>query len=181
MFLIPIIDGTANLDRYESAVPLEMFFSLIGIVMLTPVFAPEQNADIDDLVSSKYVGTVKIYLIRTVYSIIVVALFTGLLSVYMSIRNCDVTPELMAGTLCDAVFLGSLGMVTSSICNNTVIAYMIPLVYYALNYGMGDRLKKYYLFSMAAGEFEPKIWMLITGILLITASILLRAAQKKFR
>ena len=154
------------MDRYESAVPLEMFFSLIGIVMLTPVFAPEQNADIDDLVSSKYVGTVKIYLIRTVYSIIVVALFTGLLSVYMSIRNCDVTPELM---------------VTSSICNNTVIAYMIPLVYYALNYGMGDRLKKYYLFSMAAGEFEPKIWMLITGILLITASILLRAAQKKFR
>ena len=181
MLLIPVIVGTANLDMYASAVPLEMFVSLIGIVMLTPVFAPEQNADIDDLVSSKYVNTVKIYLIRTVYSIIILALFTGLFCVYMGIRNCDVTLGLMAGTLSDTIFLGSLGMITSSVCNNTVIAYMIPLVYYAVNYGMGSKLKNYYLFSMTVGKFQPKIWMLVTGILLITASILYRAVQKKFR
>ena len=181
VLLIPVIVGTANLDMYASAVPLEMFVSLIGIVMLTPVFAPEQNADINDLISSKYVSIIKIYLIRTVYSIIILALFIGLFCVYMGIRNCDVTLGLMAGTLSDAIFLGSLGMITSSICNNTVIAYMIPLVYYAVNYGMGSKLKNYYLFSMTVGKFEPKIWMLVTGILLITASILFRAVQKKFR
>lgn len=181
MLLIPIIVGTANLDMYASAVPLEMFVSLIGIVMLPPVFAPEQNADIDDLVSSKYVSTVKIYLIRTVYSIVILALFIGLFCVYMGIRNCDVALGLMTGTLSDAIFLGSLGMITSSVCNNTVIAYMIPLVYYAVNYGMGGKLKNYYLFSMTVGKYEPKIWMLVTGILLITASILLRAVQKKLR
>lgn len=181
VLLIPVIVGTANLDMYASAVPLEMFVSLIGIVMLTPVFAPEQNADIDDLVSSKYVSTVKIYLIRTVYSIMILALLTGLFCVYMGIRNCDVTLGLITGTLSDAIFLGSLGMITSSICNNTVIAYMIPLVYYAVNYGMGGKLKNFYLFSMTVGRYEPKIWMLVTGILLITVSILYRAVQKKFR
>lgn len=181
VFLIPVIVGTANLDIYTSAVPLEMFVSLIGIVILTPVFAPEQNADIDDLVSSKYVSTVKIYLIRTVYSIIILALFTGLFCVYMGIRNCDVTLGLMTGTLSDAIFLGALGMITSSICNNTVIAYMIPLVYYAVNYGMGGKLKNFYLFSMTVGKYQPKIWMLITGILLIAVSILFKAVLKKFR
>lgn len=180
MLFIPVLAGTANLDRYASAVPLEMFVSLIGIVMLTPIFAPEQNADIDDLVSSKYVSTVKIYLVRAVYSVIILALFIGLFSVYMGIRNCDITLGLMAGTLSDAIFLGSLGMAASSLCNNTVAAYMIPLVYYAVNYGMGGKLKNYYLFSMTAGEFRPKIWMLVAGILLIAASILFKAVQKKF-
>lgn len=181
ILLIPLITGTANLDMNECAVPLEMFASLIGVLMLTPVFGPEQNTDIDDLVSSKYVGTGRIYLIRTIYAIVILALLIGLFTVYLGIQNCAVTMELFIGTLSDAVFLGALGMMTSALCNNTVIAYMIPTVFYALNYGMGGKLGNYYLFSMAVGKFEPKIWMLVTGILLVTASILSKEIQKKFR
>lgn len=179
MFLIPVMVGTANLDIYASAVPLEMFVSLIGIVILTPVFQPEQNAEIDDLVSSKYISTTRIYLIRTIYSIIAITLFICMFSGYMSIRDCDVDLRLMTGTLSDAIFLGSLGMITSSICGNTVAGYMIPIVFYSLNYGMGSKLKIFYLFSMTIGNFEPKIWMLITGILLIAVSILFRQIRKK--
>ena len=39
----PFLIGTANLNRNSAAMPLEMFVSLIGIVLLTPVFQPEQN------------------------------------------------------------------------------------------------------------------------------------------
>ena len=180
MFLIPVMVGTANLDIYASAVPLEMFVSLIGIVMLTPVFQPEQNAEIDDLVSSKYISTTRIYLIRTIYSIIAIVLFICIFSGYMSIRDCDVDLRLMTGILSDAIFLGSLGMITSSICGNTIVGYMIPIVFYTLNYGMGSKLKNYYLFSMTIGKFGPKIWMLITGILLITTSIIFRGIRKKY-
>lgn len=169
------------MDAYSSAIPLEMFVSLIGIIMLTPVFQPEQNMYIDDLISSKYVSKSKIYLIRTVYSSIILTVLIVIFCFYMSIRNCDVTFRLIAGTVSDAIFLGSLGMITSSICNNTVIAYMIPTVYYTANYGMGDKLKNYWLFSMRVGDFSPKIWLLITGILLITGSIILKEVQKKFR
>lgn len=169
------------MDIYSSAIPLEMFVSLIGIVMLTPVFQPEQNMYIDDLISSKYVSKSKIYLIRTVYSSIILTVLIVTFSFYMSTRNCDITLQLVAGTISDAIFLGSLGMLTSSICNNTVIAYMIPTVYYASNYGMGDKLKNYWLFSMRVGDFKPKIWILITGFLLIAGSIIFKEVQRKFR
>ena len=38
--ITPLLIGTANLDRNSAAMPLEMFVSLIGIVLLTPVFQP---------------------------------------------------------------------------------------------------------------------------------------------
>ena len=41
----PFLIGTANLNRNSAAMPLEMFVSLIGIVLLTPVFQPEQNEE----------------------------------------------------------------------------------------------------------------------------------------
>ena len=43
--LVPLLAGTANLDQNSSAVPLEMFVALLGIVMLTPVFQPEQDRE----------------------------------------------------------------------------------------------------------------------------------------
>lgn len=173
--------GTENLDMNTAAIPLEMFVSLIGIVILTPIFQPEQNADIDDLVSSKYVSMGKIYLIRTLYSIIILTVLISLFAFYMSCRNCEVTLQLLIGTISDAIFLGAFGMITSSLCNNTVIAYMIPSVFYALNYGMGNKLGNYYLFSMTIGVFQPKIWMLLTGIILIAASILFKEIERRFQ
>ncbi len=181
LLFIPVIAGTANLDKYESAIPLEMFVSLIGIVMLTPIFQPEQNTDIDDLVSSKYVCTAKIHLIRTIYSIIILSILICIFAWYMNICNCSITLSLVMGTIYEAIFLGSLGMITSSICSSTIIGYMIPIVFYALNYGMGSKLKNYYLFSMTIGQFKPKIYMLITGILFIAGAIILKEIKKKFQ
>ncbi len=104
----------------------------------------------------------------------------SLFSVYMGIRGCDVNLLLSAGAFADAVFLGALGMITSSICNNTVIAYMAPMIYYALNYGAGGKLQNFYLFSMTTGLFEPKLWLFATGVILIIVSIMLREIRKKF-
>lgn len=179
LVLVPFIVGTANLDRQTSAVPLEMFVSLIGIVLLTPVFSPEQNRELDDLVSSKYISTTRIYLIRTACSVLASALLIGLFSVYMGIQNCDVTPLLAAGTLSDAIFLGSLGMFTSAVCGSTVVGYMPPIFFYMLNYGMGSKLKAFYLFSMTVGKYAPKIWMLAAGVLLMGAALLLRGRRKR--
>lgn len=179
IILIPFMVGTVNLDSYNAAIPMEMFASLIGIVMLTPVFLPEQNADIDDLVSSKYVSASKIYMLRTICSILIIISFICLFAAYMKIRSCDVTWKLVVGTLADAVFLGALGMLAASICNNTVIAYMPPIVFYTLNYGTGYKMGNYWLFSMTNGQFTPKLWLLATGIVLMAVSIMLRAVRRK--
>ena len=51
--LTPVIFGISSLNAQEAAQPLEMFLSLTGIVLLTPIFLPEQNENIRDLVRSK--------------------------------------------------------------------------------------------------------------------------------
>lgn len=167
----PLFIGTANLDRTSAAMPLEMFVSLIGIVLLTPVFQPEQNEDIDALVSSKYCSTAKVYLIRTVYSAGIAALLIILFSVFMKLQSCDVVLVLALGAMADAIFLGSMGMLTSALTGNTVIGYMPPLLYYALNIGMGPKLGSFYLFSMATGNYAAKLWLLAAGLLMTALSL----------
>lgn len=169
--LTPLLIGTANLDLNSAAMPLEMFVSLIGIVLLTPVFQPEQNEEIHDLVCSKYCNIGKVYLIRTLYSVVVVILLICLFTVYMQTRGSDVTIILVFGTVANATFLGSMGMLTSALTGNTVIGYMPPFLYYALNIGMGPKLGSFYLFSMTVGNFRAKIWLLAAGVLMIMVSL----------
>lgn len=177
--LVPLLIGTANLDRNAAAMPLEMFVSLIGIVLLTPVFQPEQNEEINDLVSSKYCSTEKVYLIRTVYSAVAAILLIVAFTVYMKIRSCDMAPVMALGTVADAIFLGAMGMLTSALTGNTVIGYMPPLLYYALNIGIGPKLGSFYLFSMAIGNYKAKIWLFAAGVLMIAASLLYQKLRKR--
>ncbi len=177
LLLTPVLVGTENLDQQGAAVPLEMFVSLIGIILLTPVFLPEQNAEIHDLVASKYVSVLRIYLIRTVYLAVILAAAVGVFVVFMGMRGCEVNVKLAAGTFSDAIFLGGLGMFASAVCGNTVAAYMIPIGFYVLNYGMGSRLGCFWLFSMTMGEYLSKVVLLAAGILLIGGSLLLQKGR----
>lgn len=177
--ITPLLIGTANLDRNSAAMPLEMFVSLIGILLLTPVFQPEQNEEIHDLVSSKYCSTEKVYLIRTLYTVGVVVLLICLFVVYMQTQGSDVTMIQVFGAAADAIFLGSMGMLTSALTGNTVIGYMPPFLYYALNIGMGPKLGNFYLFSMTVGNFRAKIWLLAAGALMIIVSMLYQIFRRR--
>lgn len=179
LVITPILFGTAYLNSIETAVPLEMFVSLIGIVLLPPVFQPEQDDTIRDLVSSKYISTNWVYCIRTVYATILIIIFIGLFSGYLCLRQSDVTVWLFLGTIANALFLGALGIITAALTNNTIIAYMIPLVYYGLNYGAGKKLGNYFLFSMQIPNFIPKLWLGITGGLLICCALIIKTIEKK--
>ena len=179
--LVPLLIGTSNLDQKSAAMPLEMFVSLIGIVLLTPVFQPEQNAEVNDLVSSKYCSTERVYLIRTVYSVAAAVLLIAIFTVYMKMRSCDVTPVMTLGTAADAIFLGSIGMLTSALTGNTVIGYMPPLLYYALNIGMGPKLGSFYLFSMTIDGYKAKIWLFAAGVVMMVAALLYQRLRKRIQ
>jgi hypothetical protein len=51
--IAPGFMGTRYLDSYQVAKIVEVYLSLIGIVLLLPVFVPDMNRDIRDLLSSK--------------------------------------------------------------------------------------------------------------------------------
>ena len=175
----PLLIGTANLDRNSSAMPLEMFISLIGIVLLTPVFQPEQNEEIDDLVSSKYCSTAKVHLIRIVYSAGIIALLICVFTVYMKLQSCDVALVLALGTIADAILLGSMGLLTSALTGNTVIGYMPPLLYYVLNIGRGPKLGSFYLFSMITGNYTAKLWLFAAGLIIIIFALFYQRFRKR--
>ena len=179
--LVPLLTGTANLDRSSAALPLEMFVSLIGIVLLTPIFQPEQNEEIDDLISSKYCSMGKVHWIRVVYSLMAAVVLIVLFAGYMRIQGCDVTPALVLGTAADALFLGSIGMLTSALSDSTVIGYMPPLLYYVLNISVGPKLGCFYLFSMTAGDYSTKFWLFAAGTLMLSISLIGKWMRRQMR
>ena len=44
--LSPLLMGVANLGQQDTAKVLEMYVALIGIVMLVPIFLPEQDQNL---------------------------------------------------------------------------------------------------------------------------------------
>ncbi|MDE7367221.1 MAG: hypothetical protein K2N24_07695 [Lachnospiraceae bacterium] len=175
----PVLFGISNLDAGAAAVPLEMFLALIGIVLLTPMFQPEQNRDIHDLTASKYVSEIVVYMIRTVYSLVILLLIISVFIWFMQVCDCEVSILLLFGTLADALFLGGLGMLGAAIINHTAVAYMLPLIYYTLNYGAGSKLGNFYLFAMTMEQYEPKFWLFFSGLILISAAIITKYLQKR--
>ncbi len=177
--IAPLLFGMAHLDSSGSALPLEMYLSLTGIILLTPVFQPEQDRSLHELVSSKWIARSLVYLIRTVYSFLALAVLVGLAALVMRLNDCDVTLSLYSGTLATAVFLGALGMLASAISGNTAVAYMVPLVYYMMNLGGGSRLGAFYLFGMLSGDEKGKSVLWFSGAAMVLLSLFIEGKLKR--
>ena len=179
--ITPILFGTADLNETASAIPLETFVSLIGAVILTPLFHPEQNSEIEDIISSKYVDNTYVHLIRAIYSIIGISVLIIGFSIYMLIRGCKLTVSLILGTFADAMFLGSIGLLSAAISNSLPVAFMMSILYYLLNFTIQRKLGYFDLFSMMNGNYAPNLWLLISSIVIIALSILIKRIITKYR
>ena len=181
MILTPVLFGTTNLDSLAAAIPLEMFISTMGIILLVPIFQPEQNSEIEDIVTSQYVDCIYVYMIRVAYSIIGLALLILLFSGYMLICGCDISVALIFGTLTDAMFLGSIGLLVAAVTNNQPVSFMASSLYYGLNLFSRNKLGIFSLFSMMNGDYSPNIWLFTVSIVLMAAAVILKRAAEKYR
>lgn len=179
--LTPVLFGVVHLDGTASAVPLEAFVSLTGIVLLTPVFQPEQNPEIEETVQARYVSGVSVYWIRIAYSLLALLLLIGGFAAFMRLGGCAVDARLVFGAVSDAVFLGGLGMAASAAAGNTAVSYMAPMVYYALNFVGGDRFGVFNLFSMMSGGASTKGWLFGAGAALVAVSVLIKWLVRKYK
>ena len=174
-FLTQIIFGIASLDAREAAQPLERLLSLAGAVLLTPIFLPEQNENICDLVRSKRTDYLAVCFIRLLYSVFFLALIIGAFTLVMRQSESAVTFRHFFGGFSSAMFLGSLGFFFAGISRNTIVGYMVSLIYYIANFGLKDELKDFYLFSMSAGSFTEKYWLFGGSLaLFVTAFVLIK-------
>lgn len=171
-FLTPIIFGISSLNGRESAQPLEMLLSLTGTVLLTPIFLPEQNENIRDLIRSKRTDYLAVCFIRLIYSLFFLAVIFGIFTLIMYSSESEITLRHFIGGYSSALFLGALGFFLAGISKNTVIGYMVSMIYYISNFAMKDELKNLYLFSMSAGSFEEKYWLIGSSVVLFVVTFI---------
>lgn len=169
LFLTPFVFGTANVDAKTAAIPLEMFVSLIGIILLTPVFLPEQHENIRDVVESKATAMVCVYGIRIGIALLSMLALIAAFVFYMKGNGCVIDFfTAVFGTFSGGVFLGALGLLAYGRSNAITVGYMAPMAYYMLNlFGGKKYFGKLYLFSMSSGSITEKYWLISAGVLLI--------------
>ena len=178
--LTPLIFGIRFLDSYGSSFVLERFIALTGIILLTPLFIPEQNKNIAELVQSKQTPHIQTLLIRLFMSVMFMILCISVMTAAMKYLQCDFeTGKYIAGTSATAFFLGACGFSVHAFTNNAPAGYLAAASYYLLNYTSGSRLKNMYLFSLSAGSMKEKAWLFCTGTILICASLIWRSVSAK--
>jgi len=167
--LTPFIFGVQNLDNIASAMVLERYISLIGILLLVPILVPEQNENIGELVEVKKISMVSVYGLRLLIGSAFLLVFLSISVVVLQSNNCQFPAiEFLFGTFVTAFVLGNLGLVAYGFSKNITVGYLIPLVYYILNYTIGRKFKNGYLFSLSMGSMREKYWLLgIAGLLML--------------
>lgn len=179
--LVPVLFGIDGLKGEEAAVPLEMFAALLGIVLLPPIFQPEQESAVRELIASKFTSLDAIYGLRAIMAIVMLSLLLLGLSLVMLMNGSDF-PILRyaAGTFAGAYFLGALGLLAYSMTSQIAVGYMVPLVYYVFNLFGADNFGPFALFSISkVNSFVEKYWLAGAGMLFLLAALAGKAVVRR--
>lgn len=179
--LLPLIQGVSNLDRVSAAICLENFVSIIGIILLVPVFSPEESKEIDEIISSKFMPNFKPYLIRIALSAASILILIASFCLMLKYNSCEFyVATYIFGTFASALFLGSIGMLISSLSASTIVGYMASIGYLIINMMTGSKyVGKFYIMSMKNNSFDEKYYILIGSIVLVLLSILIKGIKRK--
>ena len=167
------------LTAKEAAKPMELFLCFTGVMLLTPVFYPEQNHDLRDVICSRKISYLTVCALRVLHSVLVLAVLVIAFVGIMEQNESDVTGAHILGGIATAVFLGSVGFLVAGISDNTTLGYMAAMLYYLSNYGLKDKLGKFYLFSMCTGNFKEKWWLFLGAAVLVSVTFGVMKIRRK--
>lgn len=172
MAAFSMLTGISALNERQSARPVEMIMPIIGAVMFTPIFLPEQNENIRDVIRSKKTGYTLICVIRVMYSVFFLALLCGGFTFIMHLCESEATFRHFIGGLASGLFLGAVGFLAAGISKSVIAGYMAALIYYTVNYVFG-RVAIFDMFTMTAAiDFHHK-YIIMIKYLLIAAAVLI--------
>lgn len=174
--LSPLVIGVENLDGTQTARVVEVFLSLIGIILLMTVFSPDIDRDIRDILSSKKEPMHLSHLLRILCAFFLLTAVGILFLWWMKRGDCQFQYfKMFFVFMANSVFLGSLGTFFFSLTNQPVVGYMVPILFFLLNFGSGSKyMGKFYLFSMQYGSFTEKYYLMAGGIVLLYLAVIWR-------
>jgi len=170
LMLTPVIFGITALDGKSAAFPVELCLPFIGVILLTPVYAPEQDSGILDTVRARKTPYLLICGIRIITAMVFTVAFIFGFVLVMSATECDVSIYHVLASCANAIFLGGLGIFASSVTGSTVTGYAIPVLYYVLDLMAG--FGHFTIFSMIRNGTIDGKWAIFTlGVCCIAASM----------
>ncbi len=170
--LTPVLFNITGLDAQRAAQPLEMFLSLTGMVLLVPVFSPEQEEGTRDVIRSKKVDYLAVCQIRVLYSIFFLALLVAGFVLVMNACESQVSIRHFQAGFASALFLGAVGFAFAGISGNVTVGYMAAFIYYLCNMALKKKLGIFYLFSMCGGDNSGKLLLVLAALVLMEAVFL---------
>lgn len=172
-FLTPMVFSMASLDEKMAAQPLEIMLSLTGIILFTPIFYPEQDKQLRDVIRSKKMNYLEIYLLRIATSLLTLLLIYTIFVGVMSTMDSQVSVKHIIDGGISALFLGMLGFMAAGFSNNLAVGYMVPAIYYVINFAGKEYLGHFFLFSMSIGSFSEKYYLFVASVIGMAFTLLL--------
>lgn len=176
--LAPVVFGLNNLDRQMAVFPLEQIIILTGVVIMVPIFLPEQERTVFDVMYTKQTAPVYVYAVRAVYSTVTVFLIPAVFTWGMYLLRSEVSINHYLGTVSSALFLGGIGALTFAITNNIAASYMLPVIYYVVCM-VWTGLKAFDVMMMSHGIINGKPYQMAAGVLLMAAAVGVGSARRK--
>lgn len=170
---VPMIFSISSLTARGASQPLEFLLSFAGAFLFTPVFYPEQNKNVRDLIRSKRTGYLSVCLVRVLYSAAALAVIVGTMVLVMKFCESSVTWRHFVGAYASALLLGSVGLFFAGASGNVTAGYMAAVIYYLAGYAMKEKLGAACVFSMTLGmDFSYKYGSLAISIVMMMAAFL---------
>ena len=127
-------------------------------------------------------GLTPIYLLRTATSALALLCVSFSAVLMLWAGNCQVDFTSLSAVFANGIFLGGLGAFAYRLCGNIAVGYMIPVLYYVLNFaGKPQQFGPFYLFSLSQGLTGGKWLLLLSGCILVFASIFFRHMRQKLQ
>lgn len=173
LMILPFFVGLENLDVFQSAKVIEYWYSLIGLLLLFPLYLPDNDTAALAIIRSKRTSYRWIVGIRLLLEVICSLLFLSVLLFLMKRGNSSF-PEsyFMLRGLGTALFLGGISAMTFAFIRHPVPSIMIPFLYYLLNMlSKRTYFGRFDLFSIAQENWQDGWLLLVSGSLLLLISV----------
>ncbi len=126
LLFVPVLRGIENLDAARSAECLEQSVSLIGILLLVPLRAPEQPGAIRDAVFTRKIPGHAVLLLRFAEALVLLAVLTAVFAGIMKMNGCTFPyVEYVFGTVVKEIAVGVIGFLTAVRSNSMAAGYLV--------------------------------------------------------
>lgn len=126
LLAVPVWRGIENLNEVRAAECLNQSIILIGILLIVPLAAPEQDLALREAVYARKTPQWMILFMRLVMAAGFLVLLTGIFAGIMIMKNCTFPyAKYVLGTVISELALGGAGLLAAVLSNSVTAGYLV--------------------------------------------------------